>query len=239
MRASLFVKSRFRLRENPYSVLGVPVGAAAREVRAAYLRAALQTHPDVHGTAHHAAVGQDFLRIQEAYESIRSGVWLTDRNASAKGPSGAWAANQQVKPDGRPPYSAVGAREAERLFQSAFGKGVDEVLDEALAKQFAASGVKPGVHAGPIREGLFARLLKEARLAVSDRARASPAPQDSSQNPSSDHWTGQEGAPEAQHQVREALSREDGTRFVRVTTTTAWPDGRREVKVVDKPVYRL
>lgn len=65
------------VRMSAWDTLGVPVGAPMKEVTAAYRRLALVHHPDRGGKA------EDFARITEAYESIKSGRGLPMRTIQA------------------------------------------------------------------------------------------------------------------------------------------------------------
>ena len=57
---------------NPYSTLGISPGASKKEVKNAYRNKAKECHPDLHpGDEKKAA---EFIRVQEAYESIQNGT---------------------------------------------------------------------------------------------------------------------------------------------------------------------
>ncbi|CAE8623887.1 unnamed protein product, partial [Polarella glacialis] len=163
--------------EDPYAILGVRIGASASEVRAAYLRAALQTHPDVLAAGAEAKQSaesdKDFRQILDAYQRLRAGAWSPSvarrPYRPAEGGAGPWA-TRTAHTDGRPPFSAVSQDQADKLFRAVFGgRGVEDMLKE----EFDRLGVKPGVHGAVVREGIFARLLREARLLkVSSSSRA-------------------------------------------------------------------
>lgn len=60
--------------ENPYDVLGVPVGASQAEIQAAYRRLAARYHPDklAHlGQEFQVLAEEKFKAIQSAYETLR------------------------------------------------------------------------------------------------------------------------------------------------------------------------
>ena len=52
---------------SPYALLGVTAASIPEEVRAAYKKRALETHPDKGGDP------EEFLRVKQAYEAITSG----------------------------------------------------------------------------------------------------------------------------------------------------------------------
>lgn len=137
--------------EDPYKILGVHPGSSAEEVRAAYLKAAVQTHPDSTGSREAHNADEAFRRVSEAYQRLRS------RN-KGKRPKTRMSGSQ----NGRPPFSSINDEQAEKLFQAAFsGRGVDEMLDVELAR----FNIKPGVHAAAVKEGIYARLLRAAQAA--------------------------------------------------------------------------
>lgn len=57
------------MREDPYQVLGIPESASPAEVKRAYRQKVRTCHPDAVGAGREA----EFLKVQEAYEAIRSG----------------------------------------------------------------------------------------------------------------------------------------------------------------------
>eukprot|EP00434_Breviolum_minutum_P039168 symbB.v1.2.034771.t1/scaffold4545.1/size38247/4 len=206
---------------DPYKILGVRQGASQEEVRAAYLKAAFLTHPDskdsAAGTTEVHDAEEAFRRVSEAYQRLRS------RGKGKPSNSRVVASH-----DGRPPFSSVSNEQAEKLFQAAFsGRGVDEMLDEELAR----FNIKPGVHATAVKEGIYARLLRAA-LAASQLAPAQDQAEGFSRNLGCDHW------PRLEVQ-RETLHGDDGIRRLRIRTITRWPNGRKEEHIVEKPVYRL
>lgn len=229
-------------QEDPYAILGLQPGASASEVRSAYFTAALKTHPDVMShfaddetdfeAASMAAASTDvkdssddaFRRVHEAYKLLQDGP-----SANQQSRPGAWQSRPARQPqasrtDGRPDYSAVSDEQAEELFKAAFGgRGVDDMLREELDRL----GLRPGVHANAVKQGLYARLLLRAQAA--SRLPASPSEVNGSR--AAQTWPRRET-------VRQPYVAEDGTRGVRVRTTTRWPTGRKEEQFVDKPVYR-
>lgn len=68
----LHVQLRFAASaKNPYTVLGLKQGATKEEIKKAYRVMARKHHPDAPGGNH-----EKFQEIQEAYDSIKSGVWI-------------------------------------------------------------------------------------------------------------------------------------------------------------------
>ena len=59
--------------DDPYSVLGVDSRCSARELRSAYLKAALASHPDKHPDDPDGAK-ERFLEIKAAYELLLEGM---------------------------------------------------------------------------------------------------------------------------------------------------------------------
>eukprot|EP00930_Biecheleria_cincta_P098398 TRINITY_DN90059_c0_g1_i1.p1 TRINITY_DN90059_c0_g1~~TRINITY_DN90059_c0_g1_i1.p1 ORF type:complete len:116 (-),score=23.52 TRINITY_DN90059_c0_g1_i1:4-300(-) len=96
-----------------------------------------------------------------------------------------------------------------------------------LREELDRLGLRPGVHANAVKQGLYAKLLLRAQAA--SRLPAAPTGADISRDA--------QGWPRSET-VRQTHVAEDGTRRVTVRTTTRWPTGRKEEQVVDKPVYR-
>ena len=110
---------------DPYQILGLQPGASPEDVRRAYLRAAIRTHPD----SNECKAAEAFRQVAEAYQRLR--------NKKVSRSLGGREAN------GRPPYSAVSQQQAEELFQAAFsGRGVDEMLREELERCHVKPGAK-------------------------------------------------------------------------------------------------
>ncbi|CAK9071790.1 unnamed protein product [Durusdinium trenchii] len=147
--------------EDPYKILGLHPGASAEEVRAAYLKAAIQTHPDSASTSQAGVAEEAFRRVSEAYQRLRSRQ-RAQQTGKAANNSRSFAPGASTGLNGRPPFSTVSDEQAEQLFQAAFsGRGVDQMLDEELAR----FNIKPGVHAAAVKEGIYARLLRAAQAA--------------------------------------------------------------------------
>ncbi|CAE7469619.1 dnaJ [Symbiodinium natans] len=199
-----------RQADDPFQVLGVHRGASAAEVRSAYLKAALRTHPDLaKGGTEAAKQGEAFRRVAEAYQQLRG---RGGSNASA------------VPKEGWLRFCSVSQEQAEKLFRDAFnGRGLDDMLQEELGRL----GLKPGVHTAAVREGILARLLRAAQAAshlplqeVTEKARPE------------ENWPRLDVH-------REPFVGSDGHKWVRIRTTTRWPNGRKEEHVLEKPVYRM
>ncbi|CAE7677720.1 dnaJ [Symbiodinium microadriaticum] len=199
--------------EDPHQVLGLCPGASAAEVRAAYLKSALRTHPDLaRSSAEAAKQSEAFRRVAEAYQQLRN-------------PRGSQASVGSAPKEGWLRFCSVSQEQAERLFRDAFnGRGLDEMLQEELRRV----GLKPGVHAAAVREGIFARLLRSAQAAS-----RLPLPQEVTDKPRpEENW------PRLDVQ-REHFVGSDGHKWMRIYTTTRWPNGRKEEHVLEKPVYRM
>lgn len=81
--APLVAQARFASSKNPYTVLGIKQGADKTEIKKAYRVLARKHHPDAPG-------GSDvkFREVQEAYEQIKSGVWIRKDAESGAGGGG-------------------------------------------------------------------------------------------------------------------------------------------------------
>jgi DnaJ domain len=155
-----------------YQVLGVPVTATEREIKAAYRRAARQSHPD------HGGDPAAFRQVTAAYEVLSDSrrraqydrSYATagnQRNTSGPGtnPSGgfgsgtAGAAGFRTTSSTAPRSPGVSASDPEVFVPSLddLGPGDQPLLSPALARQ--------QVHGAPRKRGLFgaqARLQREA-----------------------------------------------------------------------------
>ncbi|KPI84725.1 hypothetical protein ABL78_6218 [Leptomonas seymouri] len=80
MALPLWSQTRFASSKNPYTVLGIKQGADKTQIKKAYRVLARKHHPDAPG-------GNDekFREIQEAYEQIKSGVWIRKEQESGAG----------------------------------------------------------------------------------------------------------------------------------------------------------
>ncbi|KPA78484.1 putative mitochondrial chaperone protein DNAj [Leptomonas pyrrhocoris] len=66
--------------KNPYTVLGIKQGADKQAIKKAYRVLARKHHPDAPGGS-----DEKFREIQEAYEQIKSGVWIRKEQESSAG----------------------------------------------------------------------------------------------------------------------------------------------------------
>lgn len=83
---ALLSHSRFAssvAKKTPYAVLGVKRTATKEEIKKAYRVMARKHHPDAPGGDH-----QKFQEIQEAYEQIKTGVWIDKGNGGSSGDGG-------------------------------------------------------------------------------------------------------------------------------------------------------
>ena len=113
----------------PYRELGLGRGASAREVKAAFRRAALETHPDRQppgeGAAAAARRAAAFRRVTEAYEVLRDPVLRARLDRGERAPAGrhphAWgdpaASARSARPRRPPPtgYEALWNRLARQV----------------------------------------------------------------------------------------------------------------------------
>ncbi|KAK7196342.1 DnaJ domain containing protein [Novymonas esmeraldas] len=82
--AALQVQTRFASNKNPYTVLGIKQGADKAAIKKAYRVLARKHHPDAPGGS-----DERFREVQEAYEQIKSGVWIRkDQDGSSGGGGG-------------------------------------------------------------------------------------------------------------------------------------------------------
>lgn len=80
---SLLCPMRFASIQNPYTVLGIKQGATKQDIKKAYRVMARKHHPDAPGGS-----DERFREVQEAYEQIKSGVWIRKQDESGSGASG-------------------------------------------------------------------------------------------------------------------------------------------------------
>jgi curved DNA-binding protein CbpA len=76
----LWTQTRFASSKNPYTVLGIKQGADKAEIKKAYRVLARKHHPDAPGGS-----DEKFREVQEAYEQIKSGVWIRKEQESSAG----------------------------------------------------------------------------------------------------------------------------------------------------------
>lgn len=145
---------RSRAAFSPYSLLGVTAASNPEEVRAAYKRRALETHPDKGGDP------EEFLRVKQAYEAITTG------KATPPGTPG--------RPPRRPPHfnpdvadPPYGVPVSERLARKRPPQPVEEELNTGF------SAVPGGPTAKRVAERMVAGGVAQARQSASLSARVS------------------------------------------------------------------
>ncbi|CAM38009.1 conserved hypothetical protein [Leishmania braziliensis MHOM/BR/75/M2904] len=87
--ASLRTQGRYASSKNPYAVLAIKEGADKAEIKKAYRILARKHHPDAPGGS-----DEKFREVQEAYEQIKSGVWIRKDQDSSGGDGGGGNANR-------------------------------------------------------------------------------------------------------------------------------------------------
>ncbi|CUG88461.1 DNA-J protein, putative [Bodo saltans] len=70
-------------QKNPYTVLGLKQGASKDQIKKAYRVLARKHHPDAGGSH------ETFQEIQQAYEQVKSGVWVPKSDGSGGEPAAA------------------------------------------------------------------------------------------------------------------------------------------------------
>lgn len=205
---------------DPHIVLGVSPAATQQEIKAAYRRAALRTHPDREGGSEIT-----FKRAAAAYHALSGEAGQTHKQ---NGSSSYWSATQYTGAlrqyasyDRYKPLETVSSADAERLFRQAFGgRSVEEVLQEQAARDASGAKIENGFFEECVRRAKFNELLLEAQA----RAEAMKLA----------------GSNEKKVVVsRERITTEDGKSFVKVKTTTYWQDGRSHSDVTMKPRYKM
>lgn len=71
------------VQTDPYSILELPWGASAAEIRASFRRLALKYHPDRNG--HDAEAAERFKYISAAYQRLKESGWELPRSAMPPG----------------------------------------------------------------------------------------------------------------------------------------------------------
>lgn len=91
--AALLTNSRCAssLKKTPYAVLGLKRTATKEEIKKAYRVMARKHHPDAPGGDHHK-----FQEVQEAYEQIKTGVWIDKGSEGGEGSGGGTSRNSSV-----------------------------------------------------------------------------------------------------------------------------------------------
>jgi len=227
--------------DDPYDVLGVAPTASSGEIKAAYRRAALLTHPDMAGREVGEKATRDFRRVSEAYQQLSDpGARRRKLAARGAGPPPRWkpTATKPEAPSWRPTHSVVSSAEADRLFRRAFGgRDVEQVMREESLRQ-GVTRARHGMHLPFMLTSLYSSLLSQAQAVEKDAVAAeAAAAQATAAQATAAAGFGTEPGPEVEI-VRQKWQNEQGAWFVRVTSRTRWPDGRVEEQVNDKPVYR-
>jgi len=158
--------ARSRAVISPYNLLGVTAGSNSEEVRAAYKRKALETHPDKGGDP------AEFLRVKQAYEAITSGKATPPGAPPGRPPSAPPARPppcrpSHVKPDLAAPRPGVSL--AERLAR----KRPPQCMEDELLSGFAAVQTPGGPTARRVAERMAAGGVAQERQSASLSARVS------------------------------------------------------------------
>ncbi|KAG5507568.1 hypothetical protein JKF63_06517 [Porcisia hertigi] len=85
----LMTQARYASNKNPYTVLGIKQGADKAAIKKAYRVLARKHHPDAPGGS-----DERFREVQEAYEQIKSGVWIRKDQESSGGEGSGGNANR-------------------------------------------------------------------------------------------------------------------------------------------------
>mmetsp|Transcript_98243 Transcript_98243/g.174921 ORF Transcript_98243/g.174921 Transcript_98243/m.174921 type:complete len:227 (-) Transcript_98243:37-717(-) len=201
---------------DPYSLLGIAPRASQLEIKAAYRRLALKTHPDRHGGS-----AEDFKRAALAYEMLSDPTSKLAKSGRAwhYTPPANWGA--VAGPLRQGPLRTVSEAEAERIFREVFGgRSVKQVLEDEADRRVDGSLVDHGIFSACIREAMFTKLLLEAQAKAEMQKHVG-------HGESSTITT------------REKLTTEDGKGFIKVKHITYWWDGRVETDVIMKERHRL
>lgn len=146
---------RSRAAISPYSLLGVTAASNPEEIRAAYKRRALETHPDKGGDP------EEFLRVKQAYEAITSGKATPPGTPPGRPP----CRPPRFNPDVADPTCGVPL--SERLARKRPPQPVEEEL------QTGFSAVPGGPTAKRVAERMAAGGVVQARQNASLSARVS------------------------------------------------------------------
>jgi len=234
---------------NPFAVLGVRSTASAEEIKAAYRRAALRTHPDVlsgpSGSA--SETSADFRRVNQAYMALTQRNTVSGRQpASGQGTWGAqWSQHYSANRDEsaatwRPRHSVVGPTQADKLFIKVFGLNVEEMMAREFERAGLGGAAAHHMHTNLMRTALYGKILKLAQVKALEKEQHRQQQQQKQQQ----HKV-REQRPQPEQQPRWSETRErlqdenTGAWFIRVRRQTRWPDGRLSESVTDKPVYRV
>lgn len=157
--------ARSRAAVSPYALLGVTATSNPEEIRAAYKKRALETHPDKGGDP------EEFLRVKQAYEAINSGKAILPGGPPCRPP--------RFNPDMADP--TYGVPLSARLARKRPPQSMEEELSSAFssipggpaAKRVAERMAAGGVAQARQSSSLSARVSAQAASAKS--AKAAPA----------------------------------------------------------------
>ena len=148
-RSNMFARRRYG--RSPYDVLGVKMGASEDEIKKAYRKKAMETHPDRGGDA------EKFKEVNAAYDALKNGG-----GQQGFGGGNPFQGGQQQHPFGGQNFRArtMTQEEAEQVFREFFGgRQPEEIFREAetLFKHFEKSfgGDIFSGHRGGFRRGGF------------------------------------------------------------------------------------
>jgi len=123
---------------NPYKILGVKPSASVQELKKAHRVLARKFHPDVPGGSH-----EKFQEIQDAYEQVKTGVWIRKGGES----SGDRESGDVEKPQNR--YAnfrfTSGGNRRKQSYEEAFSnlhKNRDAKADDDLDEEEMAANSK-------------------------------------------------------------------------------------------------
>ena len=155
----LFSQSNILLAKarNPYKVLGVPQGASEKDIKAAYRKKAIAVHPDRPGGSH-----EKFQEVQEAYEQIKTGVWIPKDGGSG----GAEGSNPVGDRFGRFTYKTASKQNV------SFDQFMREMRDAERGKAPKNSGGGPETDTTP--EGEEVELDHEGKPIPKKKKRVNP-----------------------------------------------------------------
>jgi len=237
-----------------YDTLGVRPGASADELKRAYRREAMKWHPDRHKEgAAKAAAEKKFKLVSEAYQALSGGGGGGNRSGGGSSPgqdTGRWRRSGYTAPGGGAREDAGGAgggayrrdgagnyyrhsgtdytrTDADKMFHEMFG---DNPFVRDFVKEFTrnatlrgAAGGFPGggfPQGGRVTPEQWAELARGVFESMGDASRRGNA----------------QNAHGSVSVREEIVTRSDGRRVVRTTTTTTSKSGYTTVNVSEKVV---
>ena len=169
------------VRDDPHAILGVQPGASAEEVKAAYRKKALLTHPDRHGTEGRQAAEEAFRAVSDAFDRLSNKRGASRLHAGMSQADAESLFSQIFGPDGdvelawrvpgrRAPRAAKSWQEYQARIESSDDTTSFSTEARALYRQCLRSlrGVGDAAATG-VRE--HARTLYEANAHETDAAR--------------------------------------------------------------------